>query len=78
MKLVEPFAVIDIFVSGVAAVEILKGNLIRFIHCVDQTNEAGEIEHIVVAKIVMPLESVDEARVLAATSIAMHRLHLHH
>lgn len=73
MKLVEPFAVIDIFVTGVAAVEMLKGNLIRFIHYVEQTNEDGELEHIVVAKIVMPMESVAEARQLSATTITAYQ-----
>lgn len=65
MKLVEPIAVLDCYASGMGAVEILKGGNARFILYVEHTNEDGEVEHVIVQKTVMPLDSVPDAIALA-------------
>lgn len=61
MRMVEPIAVVDCFVSGLGAVEILQGGNARFILYVDQINADGEVEHVIVQKTVMHIEAVPEA-----------------
>lgn len=75
MKIIEPIAVIDCYADGLGAVQIMKGGNARFVMYVDQINEHGVVEHIVVAKVVMPVCSVPEAIAMAwaATSGAVVR-----
>lgn len=62
MRLTEPYAVADIFVCGLGRVEMLKGGNVRFTHFAEQMLDDGTVERIVVARIVMPVEAVAEAR----------------
>ena len=69
MRLVEPFAVIDIFTCGLARVELLRGGNVRFTHFAEQIAEDGNLERVVVSKLIMPMESIAEARRL--TNLAL-------
>lgn len=73
MKLVEPRVVVDVLVSGVAAVELLKGNLIRFVHYIEQRDENGEVVGVINSRVVMPLESVVQATHISDDVIAAHQ-----
>lgn len=61
MKLVEPIAILDCYVTGLAAVEMLRGGNVRFILYVEDTAEDGEIVGVIVQKTVMHVESVPAA-----------------
>jgi len=69
MKFIEPYVVMDVFVSGVAAVEILRGGLVRFTHYVEQTEPGGEVVGIINSRVVMPLEGEVEARSLCISTV---------
>lgn len=70
MKFIEPYVVIDVFVSGVAGVEILRGGLVRFTHYVEQTEPNGEVVGIINSRVVMPMEGEAEARSLCMVTVA--------
>jgi hypothetical protein len=57
----EVVPIIDTICSGLAAVERLDGNLLRFWLYVQQTNDEGSQEKIVVSKIVVPATAVPDA-----------------
>lgn len=65
MKLIEPMAIMDVYACGLGTVQMLKGGNARFIMYIDQENEAGVVEHVVCAKIIMPVCSVPEAIAMA-------------
>lgn len=69
MKFIEPFAVLDVFVSGLAAVEVLKGGLVRFTHYVEQ-HERGEVVGVINSKIIIPMEALEEARCRSVLALA--------
>lgn len=54
----EPFAVLDTYATGLGRAELVNGGSIRLTFYVEQRNGMGEIERIVVAKIVRPLEGI--------------------
>lgn len=70
MKLAEPIAILDTFTSGLGRVEIMKGGCARFILYAEMTLESGEVENVVVAKIVMPIDAVPEAIGMASAATA--------
>lgn len=69
MRFVEPFAVMDVLVSGLAAVEVLKGGLVRFTYFVEQ-HERGEVVGCINSKLVMPMEALEEARLRSVVALA--------
>lgn len=73
MRFIEPVAVVDVLVTGVAAVEIIRGGLIRFIHYVEQRDETGEMVGVINSRIVMSLDLVSEARGQSDSAIAAHQ-----
>lgn len=73
VKLIEPYAVIDIIVSGVATVEIIRGHLIRFVYYVEQTDECGQTVGVVTSRLVMPLDILMECRTHTDKAIACHQ-----
>lgn len=71
MKIVEPFAVQDTFVSELARVDVLSGGFARFVLCVGRTAEDGTQELRVTAKLVMPIGAVPDAILLAMKATAI-------
>lgn len=69
MRLTEPCPVSDTFVSELVRVERLKGGNVRFTHAVETVGEDGEPELVVVAKIVMHVDGLAEARRLADAAL---------
>lgn len=59
--LAEVVPIQDIVCSGLGAVERLDGNLFRFWLYVQQTNDDGAKEKIIVSKIVAPVSAVPDA-----------------
>lgn len=76
MRLIEPYVVGDIFVCGLARVEILKGGNVRFTHFAEATAEDGTTERIVVAKIVMPMDAILDARRLTSEALTKAEMRL--
>lgn len=71
MKVVEPFAVLDTFVTDLWRVDIMSGGFARFVLCVERPGETGEMEMRVAAKIVMPVSSVPDAIMKATQAAAL-------
>jgi len=61
MKLVELFAVQDVFASGIGRIDILGTNA-RLVFYVERINEDGTRDNVVVECIVMPIISAREVR----------------
>jgi hypothetical protein len=68
VRLIEPYSVNDIFVSGLGEVEDLGGGCYRFTFFAKQHGNDGE-ETVVVAKLIAPMEAVPPALFLAARAI---------
>jgi hypothetical protein len=66
VKLAEPIAILDTFTSGLGRKEILRGGCVRLVFYAEATLEDGTVEHVIVAKIVMPGEAAPEAAALVA------------
>jgi hypothetical protein len=66
VRVIEPVIVPDVFASDLLKIEFLGPN-VRFVLGVNHY-EGSEVDHLVVAKVVMPIEAIPDAikRVLAA------------
>jgi hypothetical protein len=73
MRLVEPFAVIDIFTSGVGRVEILRGGNMRLTYFTDATAENGRVERVVAAKIIIPIDAVIDCREQVSRALELNK-----
>ncbi len=73
-QLVEPAIVPDIFVSGLADAEDLGDGNVRFTYYTNQRSfhdRSGTIEHIIVARIIIPLGALITARELARKRLSL-------
>lgn len=71
MKVVEPSAVNDIFVTDLQRVDVVRGGFARFVLCVVQAGGDGQPEMHVKVKIVMPMDSVPDAIMKTAKATAL-------
>jgi hypothetical protein len=56
--LVETVYCPDIFATGIARVERVGGECVRLILYAEQENEAGQIERVIVCKLVRPIKTL--------------------
>jgi hypothetical protein len=68
-QFVEPFTVEDVFVSGVASVEWAGGKNLRFVHY-SQRSEGGIPFYEITQKLVIPICSLANARILTEDAIS--------
>lgn len=54
---VEPIAVQDIYVSGLQSIEELGDGVFRFVLYVNQKNTNGDVEHVVVGRLISTAEN---------------------
>lgn len=70
MKLVELYAVQDVFASGLGRLDILAGGFGRFVWYVERASADGTIENVIVASVIIALEKVKEGRAMVEAAIA--------
>lgn len=72
VPLAEPVVVPDVFVSGLARIEEIGGGVLRFTFFANQRSTAmpdERNEHVIVARIVMPLNAVKDAAYAAIIAV---------
>jgi hypothetical protein len=69
-RLIEPFSVLDVFVSGLGEIENVGGGCVRFtFYTIHHTD--GVEERVVAAKIIMPIDAVPEAMLRTSKSVGI-------
>lgn len=59
----------DVYVSGLGAIEHVGGGNLRFVLYVNQENDDGQVEKVVVAKFIGPMSSLPEAVMKSVASL---------